>query len=403
MTDRLSRYHQKIECELRGNLLPYWLRYSADRIAGGFYGEISSKNVPVPNAPKMLVQHARLLWNFSHAYRVYGDACHREMADYAFAFVMEHFWDAERGGAPWSLDAQLRVLHPNKKVYGQAFLLYGLSEYALATGNRAALERGITLFGLLQEYALDRNYGGYLEACGPDWKPVHDPVTGNSGTQEKKSMNTTIHVLEAFSNLLRVYDAPALRKAQLELAGIVADKVIDGARAQQNLFFDEQWNSLKDVVSYGHDIETSWLLVEAADLLGDPVFTVRASQLALRMAEVTLNVATLKDGSIAYEGTRLKVLDRHKVWWVQAESLVGFLNAYQLSGQTRYLEAFFDTWDFIEDYLVDRRYGEWHLRLTPDRRPLPKQPKGNGWKTPYHNTRACFEALRRIPIIRGQA
>ena len=347
-----------------------------------------------------LIVNSRILWAFSAVHQVRPDALFRQMADRAFDFVMNRFWDAQHGGAFWRLDNTGRVLDDSKKIYGQAFYIYALAEYHLAFNHPPALSRARELFELLERHAHDAKRGGYFEAYHRDWSPA-GPEAGVGGEEfnAKKSMNTSLHVLEAFTNLYRAWKDPRVAERLRELIGIFEQHILDARTEHFHHFFDENWKVLSDNYTFGHDIEGSWLLCEAAEVLGDAALLRRIKTQALRMAKATLKEGLAANGGLSYEGNAGKIVDRGKEWWPQAEAVVGFVNAYQISRDEKFLEAGRRVWDFITRNIVDRVHGDWFWRINEDGKPDPRQPKVSEWKGPYHSGRACLETTRRLEQI----
>jgi mannobiose 2-epimerase len=317
------------------------------------------------------------------------------MADRAFNYLREFFWDAEYGGYYLSVDATGRPLNTKKLTYAQAFALYGLAEYARATGRQEALPLVRDQHNIV-ERAREPLYGGYLEAFTRDWETEPDMRLGDSDPNEKKSMNTHLHILEAYTNAFAVSPRPEIRASLALVADILADKVLDPRTAHFRLYFDEDWGPKSDVTSYGHDVEGSWLQVEAAEILGTPDRLGRARAMALRMVDAVIREGVAADGSLLYESHGSGAVDDSRHWWPQAEAVVAFVNAFQLSGDRAYLNAAARTWGYIDRYLVDHRYGEWFWRVDRNGVPDNSQKKVDTWKCPYHNSRACLEVIDRL-------
>jgi mannobiose 2-epimerase len=352
-------------------------------------------------SPRAAVINTRILWTFSAACRL-GDAQYREVADWAYDYIVQKFWDREHGGIYWMLDWKGNPVSDRKQIYAQAFAVYALAEYFRATGKAESLERAKQLYRLIEEKSHEPVYGGYVEACSRDWGALEDLRLSEKDLNSPKSMNTHLHVVEAYTNLLRVWRDPELQASQRELLQVTMDHIVDSATGHFKLFFDNRWNSLSDHVSFGHDIEGSWLLVEAAEVLGDAALLERARKLSIRMAQAVYEEGLDKDGSLFYEANSKGVLvDPNKHWWAQAEAVVGFYNAYQLSGQERFLKQAYRAWEYIEARVVDKVHGEWHAKLSPEGRPYTEKDDADAclvgpWKCPYHNSRVCLEMMERL-------
>ncbi|MBS1184026.1 MAG: N-acyl-D-glucosamine 2-epimerase [Proteobacteria bacterium] len=386
--------------DLTDNILPFWQGRMRDP-AGGFFGAADCNGIVDTAAPRAAVVNARILWTFATATRVLG-ASYRASADWAFEYLRTRFVDGAHGGLYWLLDADGQPLSDRKQIYAQAFAIYALSEYARATGNRDSLDLAIGLFRLIETHAADLAQGGYIEALDRAWGPLADMRLSDKDLNSPKSMNTHLHIMEAYTNLLRVWRDPELVARQAELIAITLDRIVDSRTGHFKLFFDMDWRSLNDHISYGHDIEGSWLLVEAAEVLGDPALVVRAKQAAILMAERTLTEGRDRDGSLYYEAHGDgRLIDANKHWWPQAEAMVGFQNAFEMTGDATFRTAVQDVWAFIRDKVVDGAHGEWRAKLTPDGRPYTAAEDADAclagpWKCPYHNARACFEMIERL-------
>jgi cellobiose epimerase len=395
----LYDYVRRIEAELRENILPFWMQHAVDRERGGFHGEISSDLRGNCAAPRGALLTSRILWTYSAAYRRYGDPAYREMADWAYEDLIARFWDDTYSGLYWAIDADRRPVNARKQIYGQAFGIYGLSEYRLATGSEPALERALALFGDIEANSYDSHHGGYLEAFSRQWTLEEDMRLSEVDMNEAKSMNTHLHVLEAYANLMRAWTNLDLARKLRALLQVVVEHIIDPASYHTRLFFDQLWNVKSDRISYGHDIEASWLLVDAARALHDDALLDATQALAVRMARATLSEALDEDGGLLYEAGPGGVTDPRKEWWPQAETVVGALNAYQLTAEPYFLEAALRSWDFISAHLVDHEHGEWFRSVSREGEVDRQEPKVSFWKGPYHSARACMEAIARLESL----
>ncbi len=400
--ERLRTLGHAMTHDLEGNILPFWARESVDEEHGGFFGFLSESGVADPLAPKGGVLCARILWAYSAALRRTGDPDHRRMADRAFEELRGRFWDAEHGGTYWMLDGFGRPHSDRKQTYALAFSLYGLAEFHRATDSPVALERAVELYRALEAHASDPAYGGYWEARARDWGPLADVRLSEKDSNAPKSMNTHLHVMESYANLLRAWDDAGLRGRLRALVELHLDRILDPVTGHLLLFFDQQWEPLSRAASYGHDIEASWLLVEAAEAVGDQALAERTRTAAVRMARVSLaeGVDATRGGMFA-ERDEDGHLDDEKHWWMQAEAVVGFLNAFELTREEPFLRAAEGTWAFVERFLIDRVHGEWRWRVRRDGTPIPGLPKVEPWKCPYHNSRAAFEVADRVARLTG--
>ncbi|MGD0018102.1 MAG: AGE family epimerase/isomerase [Candidatus Limnocylindrales bacterium] len=394
--DSLVALRAAAERELRQDILPYWATWAVDREQGGFFGALSCDGRPDPGADKGGVLNARILWTFSAALRRRPEPLYREMADRAFGYILEHFWDPEYSGLYWAVDHRGRRSQDRKQTYGQAFGIYALAEYFRATGVQEALDRAIRLFNSIEARAFDPIGGGYWEARGRDWEPIDDIRLSSIDLNAPFSMNTHLHLLEAYTTLALAWEDPRPREMLRALLELMLDRFVDARTGHLALFFDERWRSLSEVISYGHDIETSWLICEAADVVGDPSLQARARAAAVRMADAVLASGfDAERGGVYHERSSDGRLHTNKDWWPQAEAVVGFLNAYQISGRKEYLAAAIKTWDFVDAFVIDHQAGEWFTRVSREGVPVPDQTKVDFWKCPYHNARAMLEIMER--------
>lgn len=398
----MQELREKVERELRGNILPFWLKHTVDEEYGGFRGQITNDLQIDPLAHKGLILNARILWTFSKAYKVYKDDVHLRTATRAYEYLRQHFWDTEFGGAYWMLDHTGKPLETKKRIYGQAFTVYALAEFASASDQNESLDLAIKLHQLIEKASHDSKNGGYFETYERDWTLAQEQRLSEVDMDEKKSMNTHLHLLEAYANLLRLWNNPCLRQKLHDLLRIFLDRITDTKTHHFRMFFDDEWHDRSDRFSFGHDIEGSWLICEAAEVLGDPEILRSARQEAVKMAQVAYEQAIDSDGGLLYEGRGSEIIDSDKHWWPQAEAVVGFLNAYELSGQNHFLQASEQSWAFIEKCIVDHKNGEWFWKVSRDRKPSTDKYKVDPWKCPYHNSRCCFEVMERLDRLARQ-
>jgi mannobiose 2-epimerase len=387
-----------IESELLENLLPFWRERRVDHELGGFIGEMANDGTVRTGAPRGLILNARILWSFAAVHRTFGQEIDLSLAARAFEYLMTHFRDAEHGGFHWLLDAAGSFLDDSKKIYGQAFCIYALSEYHLATGDAGALAEARRIFELVEEHAYDEAHDGYIEVVAADWTPTTDLRLSDKDMNVAKSMNNHLHVLEAYTNLYRAWPHERLAARLRELIACFEHHVVDRASGRCHLrhFFDERWNVCSDSYTYGHDIEAAWLLCETAEVLGDEGLLTAVEGLATELAWSALREGLDDAGGLAYEGQDGEVIDPNRDWWCQAEAVVGFWQAYSLTGEEAFAVASERVWRFIERHVVDHDHGEWFWRILADGSVDPREPKVSEWKGPYHNMRMGLEMLRRI-------
>jgi len=408
---QLHELADRAEQELRGNILPFWLNNARDRTRGGFHSFIGEDMSVRDDQPRGALLTSRILWTFSAAYRHYPQPEYLEMARWAYRDLMEHFVDQQSGGLFWSVSADGTPVDAHKQVYGQVFGIYALTEYYRITQEQGALDEAIAIYRLLDKHAFDAKHGGYYDAFDREWR------RGSSGQanvlgEAPKSQNSHIHILEGFTNLLRVWPDAGLKQKQRDLIELMLTRIIDPRTHHLVLFMKEDWTPLGDEISYGHDIELSWLLVEAAEVLGDPAILARAKTEAVAIALATNAEGVDTDGGVYNEGNPKGPTNTNKEWWEQAEATVGFLNAYQLTEDAKYFTWTMRSWAFIQDKFVDRKNGDWHNTLLRDGTPIlvlkgrfgrsMPNAKQSIWKCPYHNSRACLEVIDRVKELTGE-
>jgi len=391
-----TEFRRQLQEELTGNILPFWMEHTQDKVNGGFYGALTNDLVIHNEVPRSAILCGRILWTYASAYRKLGDKEYLAMATRAYDYLRSAFLDPEFGGVYWTVDARGKPVFDRKHHYAQAFAIYGLAEYYRATEQPESLALAQSLFHLLEEHAYDPMYGGYIEGSSRKWEALADMRLSERDLNCRKSMNTMLHILEAYTNLLRVWENVTLKAQHRVVIEVFLQHIVDPATGHFKLFFDDPWNSLLPNVSYGHDIEGSWLLLEAAEVQSDPALVERVRQAAVRIAAAVYQDGLEADGSLPYEAGPQGLVDSDKSWWVQAEAMVGFYNAYQLSGQRRFEQAAQGSWKFIRDHMVDRVHGDWIKKLRRDGTVDESNYKVGPWECPYHNSRACFEMIDRL-------
>lgn len=381
---------------MRENILPYWLDRMTDP-EGGFYGRRDGNDRLDCEAPRGAILNARILWTFSAAYSATADERYLKAAMHAYAYVITQFIDREHGGVFWSVDRDGTPCDTKKQYYAIAFTIYGLAEYYHATGDRKALAEAMALFDCIEAHSRDRARGGYIEASTRDWHPIDDMRLSEKDANSSKTMNTHLHIIEGYTALLRVTGDERVAEATRSLLRVFLDRIIVKDTGHMGLFFDDDWHLLDRAVSYGHDIEASWLLLETARVLGDDDLTVETLAATRRMAIAALD-GMWSDGSMVYELHADGRLDAERHWWVQAESIVGQIYLALFHGMPEYDGRARATWQYVLDNLVDHEGGEWFWSRRADGSVNRTDDKAGFWKCPYHNTRACLEAARLLKV-----
>ena len=379
--------------ELVEHIIPFW-KGLRDDANGGYVDLVDFDLVRHPDADKGCILNSRILWFFSEAFMALGDASLLDEARHAYGMLVR-MTDAENGGVFWALHADGSVADGTKHTYNQGFAIYALAAYYRASGEIEALERAKALFEVVESKCRDE--GGYLEAFTADWRPESNEKLSENGVMASRTMNTLLHVMEGYTGLYEAEPIPAVRERLYEIMDILERHIWNPQKRRQEVFFDLDYNTLIDLHSFGHDIETSWLADHTLNVLGDEALAARIRPLLMAMADHT-HAAALTERGFMNECER-GVVDGKRVWWVQAEALLGFLNAYERTGEARYRDAVVSQWHFIAGEMIDPREGsEWYAYLTADGEPMPL-PIVDPWKCPYHNGRMAFEIIRRNPAI----
>ncbi len=382
----------EIRNELESHIVPYWAALR-DEEFGGFYGYRSFGLELDRKADKGVILHSRILWFFSECFAVLGDEKYRELADHAYRYVRDFCIDREQGGVFWATAFDGKPSDDRKYTYNIAFAVYALSAYYNAAGNAEALKLAEGLFEDIETKTPDGRTG-HGEAFTRDWKPDENDELSENGIMTKKTMNTVLHLIEAYTELYRANKSEKVADALRYQLSIVEDKIFDPERNALKVFFDNDFNVLGDIHSFGHDIEASWLTDRAVETLGDGELTAKFNAIDSRLAENIYNIA-IDGGALNNERDNDKI-DTTRVWWVQAEGVVGFVNAYQHSGEEKYLKAAAGIWEYIKSSIIDRREGgEWYSEVSRDGTPHDWKEETGPWKCPYHNGRMCLEMLKR--------
>lgn len=391
----LLQYKTGLNDEL-SRIMDYWIKNTPDEVYGGFTGRIDDREHVIAEAPKGSVLNARILWSFSAAYNLRKDPKYLRYAERAYRYITGHFIDAAYGGVYWTVDYQGNPQDTKKQVYAIAFTIYGLSEYYIASSDEAARMLAISLYSLLVDKSYDHGETGYFEAFTREWNPIADLRLSAKDANEKKTMNTHLHVLEAYTNLYRIWQVDELKEQIIHLINNFLGHFIDPNTNHLRLFFDEHWYSKSTLVSYGHDIEATWLLQEAAEVIQHKALLEKIRSINLKIADATIEGLDA-DGGLWYEYEPAEDhLIKQKHWWVQAEAMVGFFNAWQISNNDKYLDISLKNWDFVQKNILDIKNGEWLWGVDGQGQPMPDEDKAGLWKCPYHNSRACIELIKRL-------
>lgn len=396
MKDVVLAMREEMQHELVCGILPFWMDKMVDEVNGGFYGRMTGKDELVYGAEKGAILNARILWTFSTAYRLLKEPKYLKMAARAKDYVVARFYDYDFGGVYWSLDCEGKPLDTKKQIYALGFAIYSLSEYYRATGDSEALDYAVRLFDSIEAHSFDSEKNGYCEALTREWGEIADMRLSEKDANERKTMNTHLHILEAYASLYRVWKDKRLEKQLRNLVHLFMEKILNAHSGHLDLFFDDDWNSKYQIVSYGHDIEASWLIHEAALVLGDKE-VLENVELVVRHIASAADEGLMPDGSMVYEtflDDKRTDLERH--WWVQAENVVGHLNLYQHFDDEEALQKAVRCWNFIKQHLIDHLHGEWHWSILPDGSINTVDDKAGFWKCPYHNGRMCMEIMERF-------
>ena len=396
MATSLIQLKSEVHNELIQNILPFWSGRMIDEENGGFYGRINGNGRIINDAGKGGILNARILWTFSSAYLQEKNPLYMEMANRVKEYILNNFFDPEFGGTYWCLSNEGKPVDTKKQIYSQAFFIYAFTEHYKATGEESSLKTAIGLFRIIEKQSFDTELNGYFEAYSRDWILLEDLRLSEKDANEKKTMNSHLHILEAYTNLFHVWKDDLLKTQLHNLIVIFIEKIVNQQTRHLDLFFDENWKSRSEIVSYGHDIEASWLIDEAARILGDPDLLTKVQDICIGIANAACEGLQF-DGSLYYELDKAKGhLDKDRHWWVQAEAVVGFMNAFELTEDPEWLNRALKCWTFISEKLVDRVNGEWFWSVSDAGIQNLSGDKAGFWKCPYHNSRMCMELNKRF-------
>jgi cellobiose epimerase len=394
MTNLYELKHE-IETELIDDILSYWMKNVYDPKLKTFYGRIALDGTPDPEFNKSAVLITRILWSFSAAYRKYQKPEYKLMADEAYRIIRTYFEDKEFGGIYWEIKGNHEPADTKKQFYALAFCIYACSEYYMAFANEQAKVFALSIFNVIEAKSFNPSNNGYIDVLSKNYEKINGLRLSEKEIADTMTMNTHLHLLEAYTNLYRIWKDDPLKYKLENLLRLFLDKIINHQTWHFDLFFDDSWNKVGNVDSYGHDIEGTWLLYEAAEVLGNPSILKEVEEVAVKMGEVTIIEGIVKEhGGLLYEKEDGHLLEEYH-WWPQAEAAIGFFNLWQITGNGKYFELAVGSWEFIKTYIIDKKGGEWFWGADKNLKPLPIE-KVNGWKGPYHNGRMCLELIRRI-------
>lgn len=394
MTDLSSDIKTGLNSELK-NIIQYWKANSVDEKHGGFLGKRDHFNTEVQEANKGAILNTRLLWTFSAIENFQKDDSCRELAERAYDYLKKFFRDDQYQGIFWELDYKGKPVNKRKQIYAQAFAIYALAEYYKLSNDQEALKFANNLFFLIEKHALDRKKNGYLEAFQQDWSPIEDMRLSDKDENSAKTMNTHLHILEAYTNLYLVSGDITVKGALINLIELFLEKFLDPKNMHFQLFFNTDWQRANNVVSYGHDIEAVWLIIEACKAVENSMLLKQAEKTAVEVAEVFLKEAYVPNAGVINEkDLDSGITDEDRHWWPQVEAMVGLDYAFNISGEKKFLLAKEDIWQFTKQHIKDHSNGEWHFRVNKNNKPCDTEDKLSMWKAPYHNSRALMVLLK---------
>lgn len=384
---------EEVKAHLLNDIIPFWKNLRDDEF-GGYYGYMDYDLKLDKKAVKGCILNSRITWFFANAYTLLKDESLLEEARHGFAFMKEHCMDKENGGIFWSMKYDGTPEDTTKHTYNQAFSIYALSSYYEATHDEEALAMAKELFHIIETKCTDEI--GYKEAFDKEFHEVENDKLSENGVIAEKTMNTLLHVFEAYTELYRVAKLPEVKERLEWIMDTFADKVYNPELHRQEVFFDRNMNTILDLHSYGHDIETAWLMDRGVEVLGEKKYEEKMTPITKDLTAEIYKVAF--DGHSLANECEKGVVNVHRIWWVQAETVIGFLNGWQKDpSRTEYLEAAKSEWQFIKDHVMDKRQGsEWFWEVDPSGKPYEGRPIVEPWKCPYHNGRMCFEVIRRL-------
>ncbi|MBU9712800.1 AGE family epimerase/isomerase [Evansella tamaricis] len=390
----------EIEKELVDHILPFWKTHVVDEYGDGFHGYMFFDLSIDKESDKICILYSKILWSFSAAYRMYNHEDDVKVAERAYDYMIEHFLDKEYGGFYWSLDEDNGLAKDtHKHMYNQAFALYGITEFFKVTGNGDVLNLAKELFRVMEKHGADKKNGGYYESFTRDWEQDGDLRLRENDLHVAKTMKTHLLILQAYLNLYSVMEDEVVEDKLKALFDLLLEKGMNNETGHVTLFFDEKWGQESSRVVYGRDMEFSWIMTAAAQALDCEKRVEKMKNVTMSIVDTCIEEGIEDDGSLVHESVNGEVLDGARVWWVQSEAMVAFLNAYEVTGEEKYLTHFNNSWDYIRDYYVDPKHGEWYWQLTRDNEIDTSKPIVEPWKGPDHNSRACMEVIERVSRI----
>ena len=384
---------EEFKSHLTDRIIPFW-KSLRDNEEGGYYGFMDYDLKVDKKAVKGCILNSRILWFFSNAYMVLGDESLKEEAGHGYEFMKKCCIDRENGGIFWSMTYDGKPDDTMKHTYNQAFAIYALSSYYDISKDEEALKEAFSLYRIIETKCKDET--GYLEAADREFKKISNDALSENGVMADRTMNTLLHVYEAYTELYRVTKDAEVKERLIDIINTFADKVYNRELNRQEVFFNNSWESIIDLHSYGHDIETAWLMDKGVDILDIPEVTEKMYPITKALTKKIYETAF--DGRSLANECESGVVDERRIWWVQAETVLGFMNGYlKDNSKTEYIDAAEAQWKFIQDYVVDKRDGsEWFKEVRKDGSPYEGLEIVEPWKCPYHNGRMCIEVIRRM-------
>lgn len=387
---------KEFEKELK-HVLSFWSEKAIDKKTGQFYGEMDHYGTPNPTANKGIIMYSRIMWTFSSVCRFYKNQDYKKYADVARSFIENHFFDKKNGGVYWETDCNGKVVVNKKQVYAEAFSIYAYAEYFLAFNDKSALDFAMSIFDKLESICFDTKNGGYFEAFSDTWDKLDDVRLSEKDLNEPKGMNTNLHVIEAYATLYEATKDRRVGEALKKVIEVYMNKIVND-KNHVTIFFSEDWKPKTTEFSYGHDIESTWLIWEAAELLNDTALLNSIRPKILAMVDTFVDEGfDAKTNSTLYEiFPKTGKIDTDRHWWVQIEAVEGLANAYDMTGKEEYRQLALKQWSYIRENVIDRVHGEWFWRIDNDGYPVDCEAKMGMWKCPYHNGRGLMHMIREF-------